>query len=459
MPSTLAATDTAAPPVPSSALLTDRYELTMADAALTSGVAERRAVFELFTRRLPTGHRYGVVAGLGRVLDELAAFTFHPDELAWLAADGAISDALASRLDGWRFSGDIRAYPEGELHLAYSPVMQVEACFLDAVLLETLLLSILNHDAAIAAAASRMVAAADGRPLIEMGSRRTHERAAVAAARAAYVAGFAATSNLAAGRRYQLPTVGTAAHAFTLAHPDEAAAFRAQLATHGTGTTLLVDTYDTPTGIRTAVEVAREFGATGPAAIRIDSGHLPTEARAARTLLDGLGATDTAIVVSSDLDEHTIAQLAAAPVDRYGVGTRLVSTPPAGFVYKLVEIDDEHGVAVPVAKRSASKATCGGRKWAYRQLDGQGHATAELVTTAPLAPDATLRELLVDVVVDGVPVAHDDLAAARHRHATALAELPAAPLAAPGADALPALPTLLDDQILVPNLPTDRSAR
>ena len=319
----------------STALLTDHYELTMLQAALRSGAAQRRCVFEVFARRLPEGRRYGVVAGTGRLVEAVRDFRFGADELAALRERDVVDEQTLDFLAGYRFSGDISGYAEGECYFPGSPLVVVEASFAEGVLLETLILSILNHDAAVAAAASRMVTAAGDRPCLEMGSRRTHEQAAVAAARAAYVAGFAATSNLEAGRRYGVPTTGTSAHAFTLLHDTERAAFEAQVACLGKGTTLLVDTYDVPTAVEVAVDVAGpELGA-----VRLDSGDLLAQAVEVRAQLDSLGAGDTRIVVTSDLDEHAIAALAAAPVDAYGVGTSLVTgsgAPTAGLVYKLV---------------------------------------------------------------------------------------------------------------------------
>ncbi|MCW2667700.1 MAG: nicotinate phosphoribosyltransferase [Frankiales bacterium] len=355
------------------ALLTDRYELTMLDALLHDQpdgppLAERRAVFEVFTRRLPPGRRFGIVAGQGRLATALPALRFGDDDLT--ALDGVVSARALSWLAGRSLSLEISAYAEGEVFVAGSPVLTVQGRLGEGLLLETLALSVLNADSAIASAAARMVLAAQGRPLLEMGGRRTHEQAAVSAARAAYVAGFAATSNLEAGRRHGVPTVGTSAHAFTLAHGDEPAAFRAQVAALGQGTTLLVDTYDTEQGIRHAVEAA----GTGLGAVRLDSGDPAEEARRARALLDGLGATRTRIVTTGDLDEHRIAELSAAPVDVYGVGTSLVTgsgAPTCGFVYKLVAVEDPDGRLRPVAKRSAGKATVGGRKWAYRTRDGR----------------------------------------------------------------------------------------
>ena len=238
----------------STALLTDQYELTMLRAALRSGVAQRRAVFEVFARHLPHGRRYGVVAGAGRLLDALARFRFGPEQLGFLADAGVADEETLRYLEAYAFSGDIWGYAEGDCYFPGSPILVVEAPFAEAVVLETLVLSILNHDCAIASAASRMVTAAGDRPLIEMGSRRTHELAAVASARAAYIAGFDFTSNLRAGHDYGVPTSGTAAHAFTLAHDTERDAFRAQIDALGPGTTLLVDTYDVEQQGRTHAE-------------------------------------------------------------------------------------------------------------------------------------------------------------------------------------------------------------
>lgn len=358
-------------PNPGPALLTDRYELTMVAAALADGTADRQCVFELFARRLPDGRRYGVVAGTGRLLDALTRFRFGPDELELLAR--VVDEDTCDWLRDYRFTGDIDGYPEGELYFPGSPVLTVTGTFADAVILETLALSIYNHDCAIASAAARMVTAAAGRPLIEMGSRRTHEEAAVAAARSAYLAGFATTSNLAAGRRFGIPTAGTAAHAWVLLHDDEPAAFRSQVAALGTDTTLLVDTYDIRTGIANAVEAA----GTGLGAVRIDSGDLGELARQAREQLDSLGATSTRIVLSGDLDEYAIASLRAEPVDSYGVGTSLVTgsgAPTAGMVYKLVEVDGR-----PVSKRSRAKESRGGRKSALRRHKPTGTAVEEVV--------------------------------------------------------------------------------
>jgi nicotinate phosphoribosyltransferase len=408
----------------STALLTDHYELTMVQAALRAGSAARRSVFELFPRRLPEGRRYGVVAGVGRFLDAFERFRFDDEVLEVLRAGNVVDHPTLEWLSSYRFSGDIWGYAEGEVYFPYSPLMVVEAPFAEAVVLETLLLSILNHDSAIASAASRMTWCSCDRPCIEMGSRRTHEEAAVAAARAAYITGFATTSNLAARQRYGVPTAGTSAHAFTLLHDSERDAFTAQVESLGKGTTLLVDTYDISEAVKAAVDVA------GPAlgAVRIDSGDLGMLAEQVREQLDSLGATDTKIIVTSDLDEHAIAALAAAPVDAYGVGTSLVTGsghPTCGFVYKLVAREDGTGTMVSVAKKSKDKASIGGRKYALRRRSPQGFAEAEVVGIgeAPL-DDGDDRALLVPLVLGGEVVGREPLDAARERHLRVREELP-----------------------------------
>lgn len=405
------------------ALLTDKYELTMLAAALRDGTAARRTTFEVFARRLPDGRRYGVVAGTGRFLAALADFRF--DEPALASVSPFLDPATVEYLRGFRFGGDIDGYAEGELYFPDSPVLSVSGSFAECVLLETLVLSILNHDSAVASAAARMASAADGRPLIEMGSRRTHEQAAVAAARAAYIAGFAGTSNLEAQRRFGIPALGTSAHAFTMLHtsadgPDEVSAFRAQVAALGTSTTLLVDTYDVHSGVANAIAAAGpELGA-----VRIDSGDLGVLARQVRAQLDSLGAVNTRIVVSGDLDEYAIAALRADPVDTFGVGTSVVTgsgAPTAGMVYKLVEVD---GLAV--RKRSTHKESRGGRKAAMRTARPSGTVVEEVVYPAsePPAMPEFARVLTGPLVRAGEVLAAPDLGAARAQVAAGLHSLP-----------------------------------
>ena len=422
-------------------LLTDRYELTMLSAALRDGTAHRRATFELFARRLPDGRRYGVVAGTGRFLETLPEFRF--DDVACESLAEFLDVDTLAYLRDFRFKGDVDGYAEGELYFPGSPVLSVTGSFAECVVLETLALSIFNHDTAVASAAARMVSAAQGRPIMDMGSRRTHERAAVSAARAAYLAGFAATSNLEAHRRYGVPTEGTSAHAFMLLYdgpdgPDEPAAFAAQVAALGTGTALLVDTYDVTTGVANAVAAAgTELGA-----VRIDSGDLGVLARQVRDQLDRLGATRTRIVVSGDLDEFAVAGLRAEPVDSYGIGTSLVTgsgAPTANMVYKLVEVD-----GVPVEKRSVRKESHGGRKEALRLSRSTGTITEEIVYPAGHPPSTTepSRVLTIPLVRSGTTVTDlgpEALGVARKLVASGLRSLPWEGLMLSHGD--PAIPT------------------
>lgn len=411
----------------STALFTDHYELTMVDAAMASGRANRQAVFEVFGRQLPTGRRYGVFAGSGRLLEAIAQFRFSSAELAFLSDHSIVGEETLAWLATYRFGGTIRGYHEGEIYFPGSPLLVVEGTFAECVVLETLILSVLNYDSAVASATSRMVHAAESRTLIEMGSRRANEHSAVAAARAAYIAGFQATSNLEAGRSYGIPTRGTAAHSFTLVHDSEEEAFRAQIAAMGTSTTLLIDTYNIEQGVRAAIAAA------GPTlgGVRIDSGDLPVVVRQVRAQLDSLGATATRIVVTNDLNEHTIAGLRGAPVDVFGVGTSVVTgsgAPAVGLVYKLVARTSDSGEWVSVAKKSSHKSNPGGRKTAFRKLSG-GHASEEIIVIGRSSESpASSRELMVTLVANGDAVeastAEGLVQAARDHNARASAELP-----------------------------------
>ncbi|GGL91640.1 nicotinate phosphoribosyltransferase [Glutamicibacter protophormiae] len=408
-------------------LFTDHYELTMLQAALASGAAHRPSVFEAFSRRLPEGRRYGVVGGTGRLLEGLADFHFGDDELKFLSDNRVVNAETLKYLEDFTFTGTITGYAEGELYFPNSPLLMVESSFAEACVIETYLLSVMNHDSAIASAASRMIASAANRPCIEMGSRRTHEESAVAAARAAIIAGFDSTSNLEAGARYGLKTVGTSAHSFTLLHDTERAAFEAQVASLGRDTILLVDTYDVETGVRTAVEVA------GPqlGGVRLDSGDLVQQAGWVRTLLDDLGNWNTKITVTSDLDEYAIAALASAPVDSYGVGTALVTGsghPTASMVYKLVSRQDDAGQWIPVAKAAANKASVGGRKYAVRELNERGRAVAEVVSTTEYTTGGPERDLMVPLVINGEIdrsfIGAQGVAKAAARHRGSIQEMP-----------------------------------
>lgn len=436
----------------STALLTDRYELTMLGAALRDGTAARPSVFELFSRRLSGGRRFGVVAGTGRLLSLMREFRFGDDELRFLHDGGVVDAQTLKYLENYRFTGSVHGYREGELYFPGSPILTVEGTFADAVVLETLALSVLNHDSAVATAASRMSMAAGERPLAEMGSRRAAEMSAVAAARAAFIAGFGSTSNLEAGRQWGIPTMGTAAHSWTLLHDTEEDAFRAQIESLGTDTTLLVDTYDIRTGVETAIRVA----GTGLGGVRLDSGDLPTVAAAVRTQLDELGATGTKITVTSDLDEFAIAALAASPVDFYGVGTSVVTGsgyPTAGMVYKLVARQDPSGSWVGVAKASTDKASKGGRKAAFRTLrDGVAVAETvvvsdgfEAISTGSEHPDSrSLQVMLVEGgEIDDAYEGVQGTASAREHHMRVREEMPVRALALSKSD--PAIPTVFVD--------------
>ncbi|NEG69756.1 nicotinate phosphoribosyltransferase [Bifidobacterium choloepi] len=439
----------------SPALMTDMYEYTMLDATLRDGTANRKCVFEIFTRHLPEGRRYGVVAGTGRILDELEKFHLSDEDLKFLSDRHIVSKETVRWLENFRFTGNIRGYREGECFFPNSPILQVEGTFGECTLLETLLLSILNYDSAVASAASRMTSAANGRPCFDMGGRRTNEWAAVAAARAAVIGGFQGTANLLAAQLYDLKAIGTAAHCFTLLHDSERDAFESQVAALGRDTTLLVDTYNIEEAVRTAVEVA------GPdlGGVRIDSGDLASLAQRVRNQLDALGATGTKITVTNDLDEYALASLQTAPVDSYGVGTKLVTgsgAPTCAMVYKLAEREGDDGRMVPVAKKSKDKATVPGRKLAYRSFDGAGDGTValadgehvvagseeKLAAFPATAPD-NWRDLLVEFVRHGENDSswqgHDAIVNAQAHHAASLAELPVTAQSLMKGD--PAIPT------------------
>ena len=389
-------------------MMTDMYEYTMLDATLRDGTANRDCVFEVFTRHLPEGRRYGVVAGIGRLLDELEAFQPSEADLRFLSDRHIVDKETITWLENYHFNGTIRGYREGEAYFPNSPILQVEGTFGECTLL------------------------AKNRPCMDMGGRRTNEWAAVAAARASIVGGFKGTANLLAAQLYGLTAIGTAAHCFTLVHDSERAAFESQIAALGKNTTLLVDTYNIEEAVRTAVEVAGpELGG-----VRIDSGDLAALAQRVRNQLDALGAVNTKITVTNDLDEYAIAALQTAPVDSYGVGTQLVTgsgAPTCAMVYKLTERMGAHGVMEPVAKKSKDKATVPGRKLAFRSYE-YSLASCEHVIAgsaqalADFAPGEGWKNLLVDYVdhgqIDDQWRGHDAIINARDYHAQSLSELP-----------------------------------
>jgi nicotinate phosphoribosyltransferase len=406
-----------ADPLLSPALLTDRYQLTMLAAYAREGLADRPATFELFARRLPPARRYLVAAGLGRALPLLAGLRFTSDDLAWLSADPVLGPALREPkvrkvFEELSFRARVWAVPEGRVCYPGEPLLRVEGTLAEGQLVETLLLSILNHDIRIASKCARIVAAADGRPCFEFGSRRTHELAAVSAARAAYVAGFASTSNEAAARAYGIPVAGTMAHAYLLAHAADAGeegeegAFDAFTRTFEVPMTCLVDTFDTHRGVRRAAAAAGQR----LAGVRIDSGDLGALARDARAILDEAGLRQAKVVVSDDLDENKIAALLAggAPVDAFGVGTMAVSPPDhpsLGAVYKLVGMEAHDGSWVAVQKRAPGKGSHAAPKQVFR-TPGTLHDVVGLAgETLPGEP------LLVPVLADGEMLGPTDPAA------------------------------------------------
>lgn len=439
----------------SSALMTDMYEYTMLDAALHDGTANRKCVFEIFTRHLPEGRRYGVVAGTGRILEQLRNFHLREEDLKFLSDRHIVSKETISWLENYKFSGKISGYREGEMFFPNSPILQVEGTFGECTLLETLLLSILNYDCAVASAAARMVCASAGRPCMDMGGRRTNEFSAIAASRAAIIGGFKGTANLLAAQIYDLKAIGTAAHCFTLVHDNERDAFKAQIATLGTGTTLLVDTYNIEEAVKTAVEVA----GTQLGGVRIDSGDLGELAMRVRKQLDKLGATTTKITVTNDLDEYALASLQNAPVDSYGIGTMLVTgsgAPTCAMVYKLTEREGQNGIMHPVAKKSKNKATIPGRKLAYRSYDfstsKNGIADAEHIISGSeeslknFKPKENWENLLVDYMIDGKEntkyIGHDAIMNAQEHCSKALSRLPISAQSLMRGD--PAIPTEID---------------
>lgn len=408
-------------------LHTDLYEYTMLEAALESGVAHQKAVFELFTRKLPTDRVFGVVAGTQRAVEAILGFTFDKEDLDILSDH--LKPTTIDWLEQYRFTGDVIGYREGDLFFPHSPILTIRATFAEAVLLETILLSIFNYDSAVAAAATILRVAAKDKGLSELGSRRVNEHAAVVAARAAYIAGFDSTSNVEAARQYpEIPVFGTSAHAFTLAHKTELEAFKSQVETFGVNTTILVDTYNIEQGITNALEVA----GTALRAIRIDSGDPFVELPKARKQLDEAGAVNTRIVLSGDVDPESITAILDAdlPIDSFGVGTCVVTGdghPNCGFVYKLVAIQEEDGTWRDCAKTSSSKKSVGGEKTAYREYDENWIPVREVIAVDGYLGDHELTELeplQVQYIAGGNLVHLPTLTEARELNATVREALP-----------------------------------
>lgn len=409
------------------ALLTDLYQLTMLQAYLDEGM-EQTATFEFFVRRLPPQRRFLVAAGLEQALQFLEGLAFGDEELAWLESQGGFSRRLLDHLKTLRFAGDVHAMPEGTVFFAEEPVLRVTAPLPVAQLVESRLLNLVHFQTLIASKAARVRLAAPGRPLVDFGMRRAHgAEAALLAARAAYLAGFAGTATAEAARQFGLPVFGTMAHSFIQAHASESAAFAAFARARPQRPTLLVDTYDTEAAVARIAEIAPVLAAEGITlgGVRLDSGDLAQHAKAVRALLDRAGLASMTIFASGNLDEQRIERLLAegAPIDGFGVGTALdtsIDVPALDAVYKL-----QSYAGVARRKRSEGKATWPGVKQVCRQLDADGRFGFDRVQLE--SESCAGQPLLQPVMAGGRRVAEaPSLDQARAHCALQLAALPAA---------------------------------
>jgi nicotinate phosphoribosyltransferase len=386
-----------------SGLATDLYQLTMGAGYHGNGRNER-ASFELFIRKLPDERSYLVVAGLEQVLDYLKDVSFSAAEIEYLRnlpVFASVSREYFDYLRDFRFSGDVWAMPEGAIAFAGEPLLRVTAPLIEAQMVETFLLATINFQTLIATKASRIVEAAQGRGVIEFGARRCHSfGAAIYAARAAFIGGCIGTSNVEAGRLFDIPLYGTAAHSFTMSFDREIDAFRAYHKVFPESTTLLLDTYDTIA----AAHLTTEFG-SGLKGVRLDSGDLVELSKRVRAILDGAGMRETTILASGDLNEYKIAQMldAGAQIDLFGVGTELSTSrdaPALGGVYKLVEVEYADRIE-PKMKLSLDKATYPSRKQVWRKAAPDG-AFKEDIIAALAEVEQTGEPLLIPVMRDGV---------------------------------------------------------
>lgn len=417
-----------------SPLLTDLYQLTMLQAYWASGMNET-AAFELFVRSLPPGRNFLLAAGLETVADYLLGLRFADDDLAWLASTGRFDAAFLDSLRDFRFSGDLDAMPEGTVAFADEPLLRVTAPLREAQFIETRVLNLVHFQTLVASKAARCVLAAGGRPLVDFGLRRAHGgEAGLLSARASYLAGFAGTATVEAGRRFGIPIFGTMAHSFVQAHDDEATAFADFARAQPGNVTLLIDTYDTARAARKVMALAaRGVPVQG---VRIDSGDLAAHAREVRRILDEGGLASARIFASGNLDEERVAQLVAsgAPIDAFGVGTRMNVSADAPFLdcaYKLVEYAGR-----PRRKRSEGKATWPGRKQVFRRFDASGTMAGDLLALESDAADGA--PLLAPVLRGGARVGPaPTLEAVRDRARAQMAALPPRLRALAAADPYP----------------------
>ncbi len=414
-----------APHPGTSALLTDLYELTMLQAYRACGMNDT-AVFELFVRKLPPQRGFLLAAGLAQVVEYLRELRFTRDEIDWLATTRLFSDDFLASLEDLRFSGDLHAVPEGTIVFADEPLVRITAPMREAQFVESRVMNLLHYATAVASKAARCVLAAGGKPLVDFGLRRAHgAEAGLLSARASYIAGFAGTATTLAGQRFGIPVFGTMAHSFVQAHDDEAEAFLRFARAQPSNATLLIDTYDTEAAARKVVEAARALAAEGITirGVRIDSGDLAAHARRVRRILDEGGLARAQIFASGNLDEYRLRDLVAqgAPIDAFGVGTRMNTSADAPFLdcaYKLAEY-----AGVGRRKRSEGKASWPGRKQVFRSFDAQGRFAHDVLSLEGDAQPGT--PLLAPVLRAGELVAPLPALAQIRAHAQAqIAALP-----------------------------------
>ena len=437
-----------------SVLLTDLYELTMLQSYFVQRM-NGTAVFECFVRKLPSHRNFLVAAGLEQVIEYLAALSFSAEELDWLRGSGRFRPEFVDSLAGLSFTGDVDALPEGTIFFADEPLLRVIAPLREAQLVESRVMNLLHYETLVASKAVRCVLAAPDALLVDFGLRRAHgAEAGLLSARASYLAGFSGTATVEAGRRFGIPIYGTMAHSYVQAHADESVAFEHFAQTQPENAVLLIDTYDTERAAHKVVALASKLAAQGIAikGVRIDSGDLGEHARRVRAILDAAGLAGVTIFASGNLDEYRVLELvrSAAPIDGFGVGTRMNTSADAPFLdcaYKLEEYEGR-----PRRKRSEGKATWPGRKEVYRRYDAQGRFAGDILALAGDALPAT--PLLQPIMRAGRALAASSVAAARARLRAELARVPeglrsleeAEPYAVDVAPSLRALASELDTQ-------------